>query len=166
MTHPLRSERGLTLTELAIVGVLATMVMVGLVGFYINSQATWTDGSTQAQTQREATVLLEVMADSVRNSSKAIVTDSPDSLHSMLHLYAFGQLTEKYFFWWSASDSLVHSGTAISGAGDRGPVVNSKIEVFKLRTLDSTLVEMNLLRARTAGGQVVRTATRFALYNR
>jgi hypothetical protein len=166
MIRTLRSERGLSLTELVIVGVLATLVMIGLVGFYINSQATWVDGSTQAQAQREATLLIEVMADSIRSSSKAIVTASPDSLHSMLHLYDYGQNVEKYFFWWNAGDSLVHAGTNTTPSGDNGPVINSKVEQFQVVTIDTSIVELRLLRARTADGQVVRTATRFALYNR
>ncbi len=166
MIRIVQSERGLSLTELAIVGALATLVMIGLVGFYFNSQATWVDGSTQAQTQREATLLTEVMADSIRNSAKAIVTDSPDSLHSMLHLYAYGQPTEKYLFWWNAVDSTIHSGTSPDAAGDHGPVISSKVDRFQVLTVDTTIVELRSLQARTADGRVVQTATRFALYNR
>ena len=36
-------ERGLTLTEVAIVGVIGVLVLLGLGGFYLNSQATWLD---------------------------------------------------------------------------------------------------------------------------
>ena len=43
----LRSERGLTLVELAIVGALATLVMLGLTGFYLNSQRLWIEASTK-----------------------------------------------------------------------------------------------------------------------
>ena len=161
-----RSERGLSLVELAIVGALATVVMVGLVGFYFSSQSTWVDGSTQAQTQREATLLMEVMGDSIRNSGKAVVTDSPDSLHSMLHLYEHGQSVEKYLFWWSAADSTVHAGTSPDPLGDRGPVISSKVDQFQVLTIDTSMVELRLLRARTADGKTVRAATRFALYNR
>jgi len=166
MIQILRSERGLSLTELAIIGVLATLVMIGLVGFYINSQATWVDGSTQAQTQRELTLLTEVMGDAIHSSSRAWVSGSPDSLHSMLHLYGYKGQTEKYFIWWK-DDSTVHVGTGLTPPGDHGPVIASKVETFQLHcSKDSTLVELTLLQARTAQGQVVRTATRYALYNR
>ena len=33
-----RDERGLTLTEVAVVMVLGTLIMAGLVGFYLSSQ--------------------------------------------------------------------------------------------------------------------------------
>jgi Tfp pilus assembly protein PilV len=166
MIRTLRSERGLSLTELVVVGVLATLVMVGLVGFYINSQATWVDGSTQAQAQREATMLIETMADSIRNSGTALVTDSPDATHSMLHLYRHGESNEKFYFWWDPGDSTVHSGTKTNPSGDHGPVFTTKVDQFELVTIGTTMVELRLLKLRTADGQVIRTATRFALYNR
>ena len=56
---PPLSERGLTLTELTIVGVLACLVMLGLVGFYMSSQGVWMDASAQAITQREATSVID-----------------------------------------------------------------------------------------------------------
>ena len=62
-----RSERGLTLTELVVVGVLATLVMLALTGFYFNSQRTWLEGSSQALTQREATLALEHLADDAQS---------------------------------------------------------------------------------------------------
>src|SRR5262249_32619505 len=38
-----RDERGLTLTELAVVMILGTMIMAGFVGFYLSSQGMWLD---------------------------------------------------------------------------------------------------------------------------
>lgn len=164
MIPSLRSERGLSLTELVIVGVLATLVMIGLVGFYINSQATWTDGSTQAQAQRDATLLLEVMADSVRSASTAVV-DSAGSTFSTLHLYAYGDpVNEVCRFWWNPDDSKVHLWSRFDGP--HGPVIDSQVDQFQLSPIDNSLIELTLLKVRTADGQVVQTGSRFALYNR
>src|SRR5258706_10357166 len=52
-------QRGLTLMEVRIVVVLASLVMLALLGFYINSQATWNDASSQTITQRELTMVIE-----------------------------------------------------------------------------------------------------------
>ena len=42
---PIHSQRGLTLTEVTVVTVLASIVMLGIVSFYVNSQGTWMDAS-------------------------------------------------------------------------------------------------------------------------
>ena len=62
------NARGLTLTEVAVVMILGTMIMAGLVGFYLSSQGLWLDASTQAITQREATLVAAAMRDSIRKS--------------------------------------------------------------------------------------------------
>src|SRR5262249_34679905 len=67
-----RNERGLTLTELAVVMILGTMIMAGLVGFYLSSQGLWLDASTQAITQREASLVATAVRDSLRKSGKAV----------------------------------------------------------------------------------------------
>ena len=53
MTSPHANERGMTLTEVAVVMILGTMIMAGMVGFYLSSQGLWLDASTQAITQRD-----------------------------------------------------------------------------------------------------------------
>ncbi len=159
MMQTIRSERGLTLTELTVVGLLATVVMLGLMGFYFNSQSTWLDGSTQAQTQRELTLVVEHMSEMIRSASQAIVVPPGDSI---VVLYGHGG-EETCRFWWDTSDSLVYWADS---TGDHGPILTSKVERFQLRTIDTTLVELTLLQARTARGQLVRTSSSFALYNR
>ena len=62
------------------VTVLATLGMFGIVFFYLSSQATWLDGSTQAISQREASVILGALTDSLRSAASVSVFDSPDSL--------------------------------------------------------------------------------------
>lgn len=168
MKDAVLNERGLTLIELTVVFVLASLVMVGLVGFYLNSQATWVDGSREAQTQREATLLIETMSDSIRFAAKAVVTNYPagDTLHQMVTLYAPADTVNAWYaFWWSPSDSLIHGGKS-PGIGDRGPVITSRIDRFQLRQLQPSLIELTALEAHASNADVVLTSTRFALYNR
>ena len=42
------NERGLTLTELAIVGAMGLLVMTAIMGFYMNCQTLWTDASSKS----------------------------------------------------------------------------------------------------------------------
>src|SRR5262249_37558194 len=53
--------RGFTLTEVMVVTVLAGVVTLGLITFYLNSQIMWTESSTQVLAQRDGTALLEAM---------------------------------------------------------------------------------------------------------
>jgi Flp pilus assembly pilin Flp len=159
----IRNERGLTLMELTVVFVLASLVMVGLVGFYLNSQATWIDGSTEAQTQREMTLLVETMADSIHAADHATVASYPagDPLRQMVTLYANG--TPWYTFWWSSSDSLIHGGL---GPGIGGPLSRSRVNKIQMQSIGDTLIVLSLLEARSSTGQVMRTTSHFVAYNR
>src|SRR5437667_5224027 len=76
-----RSEGGSTLLELFVVTALATLGMLGIVFFYLSSQAAWLEGSTQAISQREASVILGALTDSLRRASSVSVFNSPDTLH-------------------------------------------------------------------------------------
>jgi prepilin-type N-terminal cleavage/methylation domain-containing protein len=105
--HRARSDsRGFTLTEITVVIVLAGVVTLGLVGFYLNSQAMWMDASTQALAQRDATSILEFMrqrghgaASAVWDASNHKVTFYDDRCHQELDSFA-----------WNATDSLVYHG--------------------------------------------------------
>ena len=121
LTRPLRGARGLTLTEVVVVMVIGTLLMAGIVGFYLSSQGVWLDSSTQVITQREATLVASAIRDSVRKSSRAVAADAPDSLHQQLALYKQGDQVPYYYFWWNAGDSLVYCGTTVGGAGS-GPM--------------------------------------------
>ena len=160
MSRP--GQRGITLIEVSIVMALATMVVMGLLAFYLNSQNTWTDGSSQAMAQRDGTLLVGAITDSVRFAHSAEVQDSPDSLHQTLILRR-PDGDEFWRFWWNAGDSLVHQGPGVGQ--DRGPVVASRVVRFELDTL-SRLVEIRLVELRAGDGQVVRTSSAAALYNR
>lgn len=155
----------MTLVELTIVFVLATLVMAGLVTFYLNSQATWVSGSAEVQTQREMTLLIETMSDSIRASSQATVTNYPDATHQMVTLFRGSPPTPQYAFWWDPGDSLVHRGT-FPGGTDDGPLLSSRVTRFQLQASGDSLITLSLLEARSGTGDLIRSATSFALYNR
>jgi prepilin-type N-terminal cleavage/methylation domain-containing protein len=159
---PERAQRGMTLVEVSIVVALATLVVMGLLAFYLNSQATWMDGSTQALAQRDGTMLVEEISDRVRHSFQAQVFDSPDSLHQGLVLFdEYG--SEVWRFWWEPGSQLVHQGPGLDQ--DWGPVVASPVTRIQMDTL-SRLVDIRLIELRAGDGQLVRTASAAALYNR
>ena len=154
-------QRGITLVEVTVVMVLASLVMVGLVGFYVTSQNQWLNASAQVVTQREGTLALEQMADSIRTSASAIVTNSPDSLHQRLTLYdTSGNPT--LAFYWNAGDSLLHweypPGTL------RGPVVASRVNRFRAFEND-TLVTISVLELIDPDGELIPLSGGALMYN-
>ena len=164
MTAPLPNERGLTLTEVTVVMILGTMIMAGMVGFYLSSQGLWLDASTQAITQREAALVTAAMRDSIRKSGRAEVSPSPDATHLQLALYKHADDTEPYYyFWWSASDSLIYSGVSATDPG-AGPMIGSRAERFQMiATPQAVRVDMRL---RSASGQTVESGAFAVLQNR
>ena len=132
-----RDARGITLTELTVVMLLAAMVMTGLVTFYLNSQQMWLDGSSQALTQRDATLVLERMTTETHNASSATVISNPDSVHQMLILFN-SDGTQRCQFVWNTDDSLIHLQNG-PGLTDRGPIASSRVDTFQLDT-DGNLV--------------------------
>ncbi len=157
-----RAAQGLTLIEVTIVMVLSTLVVMGMISFYISSQSTWMAGSTQALAQRDATLLIETISDRVRQATLAQPFNSPDALHQGVILRDH-TMTETWRFWWSAADSLVHQGPGLND--DLGPVVASRVTRFQVDTL-TRLVEIRLVELRAGGGQLVRMSSAAALYNR
>ena len=133
------AERGLTLVEVTVVMVLASLVMVGLVGFYISAQTTWLAASSQAVTQREGTLALEAIADSTRRSVQAVVSAGPDPQHDQLTLTdGLGNLT---VFSWHADDSLLYWRYA---GGDEKKLINSRVRRFVLSTDDTMVTVVSL----------------------
>jgi hypothetical protein len=146
-----------------VVMVIAGVVTLGLVGFYLSSQATWMDASSQALAQRDATALVEAIATRARGATSAAINFSaPDSI---LTFYGADDTVYPYSFWLKSSDSLVHSGLG-EGAVDEGPVVPSRVERFSV-ALDGTLplVHLGLLQMRSETGERVQMESAFALYN-
>ena len=152
----------MTLIEVAIVGALATMVVMGMISFYISSQSTWMDGSTQALAQRDATLLIQTVSDSVRVAAHAVPFDSPDPDHQGVNLSDAAQI-QRWCFWWDESDSLIHQGPTVDD--DRGPVIASRVTRIQLDTLTSVLV-IRLVELRAGHGQLVRMTSAAALRNR
>lgn len=147
------NEKGLTLTEVTIVAAIGTLVLLGMGGFYLQSQATWLDGSAQSLTQREVTLVTQAIVDDVRQSHDAQVTASPDATHHDLALYTLvGGGVPFCHYWWSATDSLVHGGTAPGAANDH-PMMQSPVEKFVVAKT-GTMVRVSL-QARAATGQRV-----------
>ena len=124
----------------------------------------WLDASTQAITQREATLDTSAMRDSIRTSGYAKAIPSPDPLHEQLALYRRStDATPYYYFWWSSSDSLLYSGTSIGGTGS-GPMIVSRAERFQL-IATSTGVRVDM-RLRSASGDVVEAGAFAVMMNR
>src|SRR5262249_1192373 len=162
MTRSRRAEAGLTLTEVAVVMIIGTMIMAGLVGFYLASQGLWIDASTQAITQREASLVASAIRDSVRASGFAKALMVPDSLHQELALYRnASDPAPSYYFWWDAGDSLIHAGATIGGAGS-GPMVDSHADRFQVVATQGRGVRVDM-RLRTATGHPVEVGT-FAVF--
>lgn len=163
MTRRALDERGLTLTEVTIVGVLGTLVMAGLVAFYLSSQGVWIDASTQAIAQREATFVLSTIADSIRVASSAVVSDSPDADHQQLTLLDKDGNT-LVVFGYAASDSTVHFGTSLGGgAGDHGAMMQSHVDHFRTAA-DAAKVSVDL-QLHSTTGQTIAVATTTVLVN-
>lgn len=160
---PALDERGLTLTELMIVAMIGVLVLLTMGGFYLQSQATWLDASSQSITQREATMVGQAIADSVRSCNSAAVAFTPDPAHCQLALCKFGSVTPSYYFWWNPVDSLIHSGTD-TGAGDQGPMLQSKVERFAV-SANRTLVTADLS-TRAATGQTIGLSVSAVMRNR
>ncbi|NOT32625.1 MAG: type II secretion system protein [Candidatus Eisenbacteria bacterium] len=156
---------GFTLVEVVVVMALAGVVTMGLVTFYLYSQSTWIDASTQALTQRDATGALEAIGATVWSGNNATVLPAAgDSTNSDLFVYdAGGTLLGRYY--WDPADSLIHWGDDVTA--DRGPLVPSRAERFTVSLEDSLgLVHIDSLRLRSSMGQPVSLSSTFGMYNR
>jgi hypothetical protein len=153
----------LTLTEVTIVGVIAVLVMLTLTSFYFNSQRTWIEGSTKAVAQREATLVVEHLAQHIRQSW-AYDINSSDPLHHTLTLWEANSPNQFKQFTWRSSDELVHelNGPSLE---DQGPISTSKVERFQFAGIDSNLVALTALELESAGGDSVLMSSTFRLYN-
>lgn len=161
--HP---ERGLTLTELTVAMVMAALVVMGIVGFYMNSQALWFDASAMAITQREGSLVLQTIGRAARQASDATVSlPDGDPNHAQLQLQMPDSSgTHPWYFWWGP-DSLIHEGPD-TGAGDLGPIIQqSKVERFVV-VADSEKVQIRVLQMVSAAHQRLSFSTLFAMENR
>ena len=140
--------------------VLASLVMLALLGFYINSQATWNDASSQTITQRELTMVIERITEKAHMASQG----SWDAAGNQLDLYPPGSPNAFYTLRWDQTDSLLYeSGTNI--AGGEHPILGSRVMTFQVACVDSVLVLSNLT-LRTAAGKFVSAASTMTFMNR
>jgi len=154
----IRNCRGITLVEVTVVGILAALVMLALSSFYINSQGTWIDASAQAMTQRDGTLILQVMADSIHGAATATVTPSPPTLH----LYAFADpANETCQFRLDPVDHLVH----LKNPTFDGPIAHSLVTRFEV-TADTAMVHVDALELTTSANKPVVLSGSAVLYNR
>jgi len=160
--EPARRQRGFTLAEVMVVMVLAGIVSFGMVGFYLNSQATWIDASSQAMAQRDGTLIIETMADRCRRWARAevqTVSGANDRL-----IVRDDTNAEKERFYWDPTDSLVHHTS--NGAATGPALVDTQVERFSASVdAGGRLVFIDSLRVVSATGRRVQLSTAFALYN-
>ncbi len=158
-------QSGMTLIEVTVVMVLAAVVTLGMIGFYISSQASWLDASTEALAQRDATLIVQAISDSVRKAAAATTSNAPDAEHQTLSLYSDPTATTAFcrFFW--GSDSLVHVGGP-GGSDDHGPVAASKVSRFEISTTGGNAVLIDLVELPCPPGAPVQVSSAAALINR
>lgn len=155
-------ERGITLVEVVVVGVLASIVMLALTGFYINSQGTWIEASSQALTQREVSFALETISDSTHSANSALApVVVPNQIQSLI-LYDYGTPPVEKCTFFVGADSLLHQS---KGGVDRGPLATSVVTSFLLSS-DADMVRVLALEMRSANGRLIRMSTGAAFYNK
>jgi hypothetical protein len=147
--------------EVTIVVVLASLVMLALLGFYINSQATWTDASSQAITQRELTTVIERITEKVHVAHHAVITNL-DGQHQQLDLFDRSN-TNLYTLTWNMADSLLYE-SAPDIAGGAHPILGSHVVTFLLSA--DSVVTVTDLTVRSATGRPMTTSSTMALMNR
>jgi prepilin-type N-terminal cleavage/methylation domain-containing protein len=159
---PAAAQRGFTLAEVMAVMVIAAVISFGLVGFYLNSQATWVDASSQAMAQRDATLIVETIANRCRPWARAEVQVA-SGLNDRL-IVRDDTNAEQERFYWDPADSLVHH--SVNGAATGPEVVDTRVERFSVRIDPSgKLVFIDTLRVMSANGHTVQLSTGFALQN-
>lgn len=159
------SERGLTLTELMIVGMLATIVMLALTGFYFNSQRVWMDSSTKALAQRDGSLILDHLAQRVHEAGAILVTPT-DALHDQVALYdSLGNPTPMRTLRCEA-DSRIHEWEPDVGGVDLGPIADSKVVRLQAVSIGDTVLALSVLELVSEDGQHVKLASRFRVLGR
>lgn len=156
-----RGESGVTLIELFVVMALASLVTLGLIAFYFQSQNLWMDGSTQALAQRDGTLLLQAMAPFAHAADHVDVLNPADSLHQ--GFVAFRNGVELGRFEWKA-DSLVHQGL---GSQDKGPVVPTRVTRLSVQVFgpsNDSLVVIPVLIMQSAQRRDIVLTSSYALH--
>lgn len=134
---------------------LASIVMLGLMTFYLGSQGTWLDASAQAMTQREATLFLEDIASHVHRAAHAQVGSSQLDLFD-------GEENSIYAYHWNSSgDHRIYAGVP---GHSLQPVTTCRCASFQCDTSYSA-VRINVVFL-SAQGDSVHASSLLALRNR
>jgi len=155
-------QRGLTLTELTIVMVLAAVAMTGLVAFYLNAQGVWMDASSQAVTQREGTLVLDNISSRAAMASRASVLGGGTGMCTLKLEFSSTFPDSVYYYWWQ--DSLIYDGPVLN-TSSRGALLTSRVERFEV-TANDTFVRVVELKLRTPNGESVPMSTWVEMKNR
>jgi hypothetical protein len=124
----------------------------------------WLDGSTQAMTQRDATLLVDVISRDVHTAAQAVVT-SVALNQERLELYAAPPNNDPISMYEiEAGDGKVHRWIPNGGGGlsDHGAVGDSKA-LRLLFVTDGKLVDLTVAELISANGDTVRTSSRFQM---
>jgi prepilin-type N-terminal cleavage/methylation domain-containing protein len=160
-----RSPRGFTLAEVMVVIALAGVVTLGLVAFYLNSQAMWLESSSQALAQRDATLITELVTNDVRRAASFDI----DSTIASSHVLTLFDSSHNQIGQWQRGDqdSLVHRVVdSLNVVQDYGAVATSVVEQFRFSPdINSKLLHLQLLQVRSTTGQLVQISSTIALYN-
>jgi hypothetical protein len=158
------AERGMTLTEVTIVFVLASLVMTGLITFYLNAQAIWMDGSAQAISQREATLVIEAISAHARLADSSVVT--PGAPYVRIDLRMPDAYPVSSYSYWVDSDNRMHESFVSGGVTtDRGAMLMSEVMCFSAHA-EPGLLHVDSLRVKSASGSQITLATAAAFQNR
>jgi prepilin-type N-terminal cleavage/methylation domain-containing protein len=162
-------QSGVTLTELMVVIVLASVVMTGLVVFYLNAQSLWMDSSAQAITQRELSLALRTISQRARTSNRARVDGDP-RVDLQLRLDKAGPTDpdSTFCFFLNHADSTLHSGYVDAhdvSRQDLGPIIQSRITLMAVHT-DAYMVYVDSLQALTPQNAPLTMGSSVALMNR
>jgi hypothetical protein len=153
-----------------VVIVLSGVVTIGLLGFYLNSQATWIDGSSQALTQREGTLLVETIADKTHGAVSFWTDKVSASYPTCCFVSLYDNSTKEIGrFAWDPSDSLVHYFGLDAGGNlvPRGPITTSIVEQFQLAddVVPGRVLHLTKLRLRSTDGSRINMTSMFSLQN-
>jgi Tfp pilus assembly protein PilW len=162
MSAMLRDERGVTLMEVTVVTVLASLVMLGLVGFYINSQDTWNDASIQAVAQRDATTAIEQITSQAHRAASAQIAGTANDADVTFYDRNGDPL---YHVWANPPDSTLYERDYTVSEPNH-PLVATHVRSFQVTVLGDSLVAVTDLELHTARGIPVSISASAAMLNR
>jgi hypothetical protein len=102
-------------------------------------------------------MLVEAIRKATHEAKEAVVDQGDPDHHTLALSYENSTVEE---FRWDPDDSRVH---LYLGNTDRGAVVDSPVDRFRLTTVGPSIVELTLLEITTTDSDTIRIASRFQL---